>query len=118
MKPCPKCGGTDIYVDSCSAMSISWADCSDCGFVIRRKCCEESIERAWNRLDRSQMPAPVQEPVNEPAAGAQCWITDTIAYYETLKQKTPALGALTLRRIEMSLSNLRELLQWYSHQAG
>lgn len=98
-------------------MSVSWADCSDCGFVIRRKCCEEGIERAWNRLDRSQMPTPVQEPVSEPAAGAQCRITDAIAYYENIKQKTPRLGALTLRRIERSLSNLRELLQWYSHQA-
>lgn len=56
-KPCPKCGCPDVCLDSSSIAEASWIDCDCCNFHYQQKCCEESLLKRWNKLDRSAMPA-------------------------------------------------------------
>jgi hypothetical protein len=57
LKPCPKCGNPDVFVDSSGIASASWVDCDQCEFRFQQSCCEETLEKRWNKLDRKDMPA-------------------------------------------------------------
>lgn len=56
-KPCPKCGCPDVSLDSSSIAEASWIECDLCDFRYQQRCCEESLAKRWNKLDRSAMPA-------------------------------------------------------------
>jgi hypothetical protein len=62
MKPCPKCGNPDeLDLDSSNVANASWVECGWCEFRFQQKCCEEILEKRWDKIDRSSMPAFVAE---------------------------------------------------------
>ena len=62
LKPCPNCGCPDeLETDSSSIANASWVECHYCEFRLQAAVPEETIEKRWNKLDRSAMPAYVEE---------------------------------------------------------
>lgn len=61
-KPCPKCGCHNVGLDSSSIAEASWIDCESCDFHYQQKCCEETLLKRWNKLDRSAMPVHEERP--------------------------------------------------------
>lgn len=62
MKACPKCGNPDeLELDSSDIANTSWIECGWCEFRFQKKCCEETLEKRWDKIDRSAMPTFVPE---------------------------------------------------------
>jgi hypothetical protein len=58
LKPCPKCGNPDeLVLDSSRHAGASWIKCGWCDHRMQADCCEEALEKRWNKLDRASMPA-------------------------------------------------------------
>lgn len=52
LKPCPKCGCTDLFIDSCRNMQTSEIICDECDFTLQIKGTEEALVKRWNNLQR------------------------------------------------------------------
>lgn len=49
LKPCPFCGGNEVYREHTDNMRIWWFSCFACGTNGPRKLSPEDAETAWNR---------------------------------------------------------------------
>lgn len=57
LAPCPKCGSSDVYIDSNRHVPASWIECDDCDNRMQEAVDEDALTERWNALDRSAMPS-------------------------------------------------------------